>query len=64
MIELMILEALDNIEKYQRETKTWKDKKIVRKDIRNGGLVLKERKLGESRETSRILGRTLHRKRN
>jgi transposase InsO family protein len=64
MIELMILEALGNIEKYQRETKTWKDKKIVRKDIRNGGLVLKERKLGESRETSRILGRTLHRKRN
>jgi hypothetical protein len=27
MIEVTILEASDNIEKYQRETKAWKDKK-------------------------------------
>jgi hypothetical protein len=31
MIELTILEASENIEKYQRETKAWKDKKVVRK---------------------------------
>jgi hypothetical protein len=31
MIELTILEAAENIEKYQKETKAWKDKKVVRK---------------------------------
>jgi hypothetical protein len=34
IIELTILEAADNIEKYQRETRTWRDKKVVRKDER------------------------------
>jgi hypothetical protein len=41
MIELTILEAAENIEKYQKETKAWKDKKVVRKDIKAGDLVLK-----------------------
>jgi hypothetical protein len=50
MIELTILEASDNIEKYQRETKAWKDKKIVRKDIKNGDLVLKRKKNWENPE--------------
>jgi hypothetical protein len=31
MIELTILKAAENIEKYQKETKAWKDKKVVRK---------------------------------
>jgi hypothetical protein len=31
MIELTILEAAQNIEKYQKETKAWKDKKVVKK---------------------------------
>jgi hypothetical protein len=44
MIELTILEAAENIEKYQKETKTWKDRKVVRKDIKTGGLVLKRKK--------------------
>jgi hypothetical protein len=35
MIELTILEAAENIEKYQKETKAWKDKKVVRKDIKS-----------------------------
>jgi hypothetical protein len=35
MIELIILEPAENIEKYQKETKAWKDKKVVRKDIQN-----------------------------
>jgi hypothetical protein len=29
MIELTILEAAENIEKYQREARTWRDKKVV-----------------------------------
>jgi hypothetical protein len=43
MIELTILEAAENIEKYQRETKAWKDRKVVRKDIKTGDLVLKRK---------------------
>jgi hypothetical protein len=48
IIELMILEAAENIEKYQKETKAWKDKKIVRKDIKTGDLVLKRKKNREN----------------
>jgi hypothetical protein len=44
MIELTILEAAENIEKYQKETKAWKDNKVVRKDIKTGDLVLKIKK--------------------
>jgi hypothetical protein len=46
MIELTILEAAENIEKYQKETKAWKDRKVVRKDIKIGYLVLKRKKNG------------------
>jgi hypothetical protein len=48
MIELTILEAAENIEKYQKETKTWKDRKVVRKDIKTGDLVLKRKKIWEN----------------
>jgi hypothetical protein len=48
MIELMILKAVENIEKYQKETKTWKDRKVVRKDIKSGDLVLKRKKNWEN----------------
>jgi histidinol dehydrogenase len=48
MIELSILEAAENIEKYQKETKAWKDKKVVRKDITTGDLVLKRKKNWEN----------------
>jgi hypothetical protein len=44
MIQLTILEAAENIEKYQQETKAWRDKKVVRKDIKTGDLVLKRKK--------------------
>jgi hypothetical protein len=37
------LEAVDNILKYQAETKKWKDKSIVRKDIQEGDLVLRSK---------------------
>jgi hypothetical protein len=48
MIELTILEAAENIEKYQKETKAWKDKKVVRKDIKTSNLVLKRKKNREN----------------
>jgi hypothetical protein len=48
MIELTILEAAENIEKYQKETKAWKDKQVVRKDIKTGDLVLKRKKNWEN----------------
>jgi hypothetical protein len=48
MIELTILEAAENIEKYKKETKTWKDKKVVRKYIKTGYLVLKRKKNWEN----------------
>jgi hypothetical protein len=48
MIELMILEAAENISKYQKETKTWKDRKVVRKDIKSSDLVVKRKKNWEN----------------
>jgi hypothetical protein len=48
MIELTILEAAENIQKYQKETKAWKDKKVVRKDIKTSDLVLKRKKNWEN----------------
>jgi hypothetical protein len=44
MIELTILEAAKNIEKYRKETKAWKDRNMVRKDIKTCDLVLKSKK--------------------
>jgi hypothetical protein len=48
MIELTILEAAENIEKNQKETRAWNDKKVVRKDIKTGDLVLKRKKNWEN----------------
>jgi hypothetical protein len=48
MIELTILEAAENIEKYHKETKAWKDKKVVTKDIKTGDLVLKRKRTGRT----------------
>jgi transposase InsO family protein len=48
MIELAILKAAKNIDKYQKETKAWKDRKVVRKDIKTGDLVLKRKKNWEN----------------
>jgi hypothetical protein len=65
MIELTILEAAENVEKCRKETKAWKDKKVVRKDIKTSDLVLKRkknwenpRKLQESWEGSYIAKET------
>jgi hypothetical protein len=59
MIELTILEAAENIEKYQKETKAWRDKKVVQKDIKTGDLVLKRKKNWENRENFMSLGKGL-----
>jgi hypothetical protein len=48
MIELTILEATENINKYQMETKVWKDKKLVRKGSKTSDLVLKRKKNWEN----------------
>jgi hypothetical protein len=48
MIKLTFLEAAEYIDKYQKETKIWKDKKVVRKDIKTGDLVLKRKKNWEN----------------
>jgi hypothetical protein len=48
MIGLTILEAAENIEKYPKETKTWKDRKVVRKNIKTRDLVLKRKKNWEN----------------
>jgi hypothetical protein len=42
-IEGIRLEAVDNILKYHAQTKKWKDKSIVRKDIQEGDLVLRRK---------------------
>jgi CxxC motif-containing protein len=44
MIKLTIFEVAENIEKYQRETKARKDRKVVRNDIKTGDLVMKRKK--------------------
>jgi histidinol dehydrogenase len=47
-IELTILKAAENIEKYQKEIKTWKNREVVKKDIKTGDLVLKRKKNWEN----------------
>jgi hypothetical protein len=47
-VELTILEAAQNTEKYQKETKARKDKKVFRKDIKASDLVLKRKKNWEN----------------
>jgi hypothetical protein len=48
MIELTILEAVENIEKYQKQNQDMENKKVVRKDINTGDLVLKRKKNWEN----------------
>jgi hypothetical protein len=57
MIELTILEANENIEKYKKETKAWKDRKVIRNDIKTGDLVLKRKKNWENHGNSKNRGR-------
>ena len=42
------LEAIENIAKYQEQTKKWRDNKIVRKSIQDGDLVLRRRPNAEN----------------
>ena len=37
------MEAVENIAKYQDQTKKWRDSKVIRKIIQDGDLVLRRR---------------------
>ena len=37
------MEAVENIAKYQDQTKKWRDSKVVRKTIQDGDLVLRRK---------------------
>ena len=41
-MELDILQASENLEKYQQETMKWRDKKVVKKSITVGDWFLKK----------------------
>jgi hypothetical protein len=43
LIELDILQATNNLSKCKQETKKWRDKKVVRRDISVGDWVLKRK---------------------
>ena len=48
LIELDILQAASNLSKYQNETRKWRDKKVVKKNISIGDWVLKRRPNAEN----------------
>jgi hypothetical protein len=43
LIELDILQAADNLSKYQKETRKWRDKKVVKREISISDSVLKRK---------------------
>ena len=48
LMELDILQASENLEKYQQETTKWRDKKVVKKNIIVGDWVLKRKPNAET----------------
>ena len=48
LMELDILPASDNLEKYQQEITKWRDKKVVKKNIAVGDWVLKRKPNAET----------------
>ena len=48
LIELDILQAASNLSKYQIETRKWRDKKVVKKNISVGDWVLKRKRNAEN----------------
>ena len=48
LIEINVLEAVKNLDKYQQETRKWRDRKIIRKEIQEGDLVIKKKKNWEN----------------
>ena len=47
-MKLDILQASENLEKYQQETMKWRDKKVVKKNITVGDWVLKRKPNAET----------------
>jgi histone H3/H4 len=55
------LEAVENIAKYQEQTRKWRDSKVIRKTIQDEDLVLRRRPNGRKyREALAKTGRPLH----
>ena len=48
LLELDILQASENLEKYQQETTKWRDKKVMKKGITVGDWVLKRKPNAET----------------
>ena len=48
LMELDILQASENLVKYQQETMKWRDKKVVKKNITVGDWVLKRKPNAET----------------
>ena len=48
LIELDILQAASNLNKYQKETTKWRDKKVIKKNISVGDWVLKRKPNAEN----------------
>ena len=48
LIELDILQAASNLNKYQKETTKWRDKKVIKKNISVGDWVLKHKPNAEN----------------
>jgi hypothetical protein len=48
LVEIDRLDAVQNLLKYQEETKRWRDKKVSLKDIKVGYFVLKRKKNGNA----------------
>lgn len=44
MIDLEIMQASDNIDKYQNKTRKCRNKKVVQREIKVGDLVIKRKK--------------------
>jgi hypothetical protein len=47
-VESNRLNAVSNLRKYQEETKRWRDKKVIKKDIQVGDFILKRKKNPDS----------------
>src|SRR5688572_25971539 len=45
IVEIGRLEAAENLTKYQEQTRKWRDKKVVKKDIKVGDFILKRKKM-------------------
>ena len=58
-IESTRLEVVENITKYQQETKNWRDHKVIRKNIHDGDLVLRKKEITQTPRNCNPSGKDL-----